>query len=344
MPSTETAKKDGVFRLLARGSALFLAIYVVLSLFAMLRAHTYNLNTWWIDLHFLPSIVDAVLQALLALALFIFAIFSPSKFLLKLFLGLIFLLFTAFAVINSLEVYLTAASGAIRLGFPIPFSLFIALCFVLLTIAAVTKRSSDARPPVSVGARVRTVLVMLLSVILAGILFPLGQVYCFGKTEYRARVEALVVLGAHALPDGTLTYPLQDRVDKAIELYEEEIAPILIMSGGVDADGTDEAQAMKDYAIARGVPAHAIIIDNKGNSTEASALDVIQMADEFGYTRLGAVSSYYHMARIKMLFLANGHDVYTFPATPIKESGNLAFNTVREIPGWWYYWFGAVFF
>jgi uncharacterized SAM-binding protein YcdF (DUF218 family) len=67
------------------------------------------------------------------------------------------------------------------------------------------------------------------------------------------------------------------------------------------------------------------------------------MAEEHNFNRLGAVSSYYHMARIKMLFLANGHDVFTYPATPVMENSNLAFNTVREIPGWWYYWFGAVF-
>lgn len=347
MPSQKTTlRRDGFFRLLARGLALFLALYVALSIFALFRDNAYNLNTWWIDLHFLPAIVGVVLQAVVALALFLFAFLSPARFALRLPLGVIFLLFAVFATINAVEVYLTAASGVIVLGFPVPFSLFIAVAFLLLTIAVLSKRpvkhSRDASRA-NGGSKLKTVSVMLLAVVLSGILFPLGQVYCFGKTEYRSRVDAVVVLGAQVLPNGQLTYPLQDRVDKGIELYKNGITPVLIMSGGVDVEGTDEAAAMRDYAVEQGVPASAILLDSKGNTTEATAQNVVKIAEREGFIRLGTVSSYYHMARIKMLFLANGHDVYTYPATPVLEDGNLAFNTVREIPGWWYYWFGAVF-
>jgi vancomycin permeability regulator SanA len=157
------------------------------------------------------------------------------------------------------------------------------------------------------------------------------------------QVDAVVVLGAHALPDGTLTAPLQDRVDKAIALYNEGITKTLIMSGGIDADGTDEALAMKEYAVALGVPESAIIVDSFGNTTDATSENVVKIAEQYDFEQLGAVSSYYHMARIKMLFLAKCHNIYTFPATPVYESSNLPFNTLREIPGWWYYYFGAVF-
>ncbi|HBT95513.1 MAG TPA: hypothetical protein DEB24_05225 [Coriobacteriia bacterium] len=339
-------RRDGFFRLLARGLALFLALYVALSIFALFRDNAYNLNTWWIDLHFLPALVGAALQAIVALALFVFALFSPARPVLKLPVGIVFLLFAALAGINATEVYLTAASGVIVLGFPVPFSLFIAVAFLLLALATLSKRSADPgrkQGRANGGSGLKTVSVMLLSVVLSGILFPLGQVYCFGKTEYRSRVDAVVVLGAQVLPNGQLTYPLQDRVDKGIRLYRDGLTPVLIMSGGVDVEGTDEAAAMRDYAVKQGVPASAILLDSEGNTTEATAQNVVKIAEQKGFIRLGAVSSYYHMARIKMLFLANGHDVYTYPATPNLEGSNLAFNTIREIPGWWYYWFDAVF-
>ncbi len=343
MPRKATRKGDGFFRSLARGLALFLAIYVALSIFAMVKDASYNLNTWWIDLHFLPSVIGFIMQGILALALFVFAIISPSRFIAKLPLALTLILFTVFAVINSVEVYLTALSGVIVLGFPIPFSLFIAVAFALLTVAVLSKKQSDETRSVTFSNHLRIAFTMLLSVVLAGVLFPLGQVYCFGKTEYRARVDAIVVLGAQVYPSGDLSPALQDRVDKAIELYAGGSTTTLIMSGGIDVDGTDEAKAMKDYAVENGVPASAIMTDNLGSSTEASAQNVVQIAEQNDFTRIGAVSSYYHMARIKMLFLVNGHDVYTFPATPGKEGSNLVFNTFREIPGWWYFWFGFVF-
>lgn len=76
-----------------------------------------------------------------------------------------------------------------------------------------------------------------------------------------ASCDAIVVLGASVLPDGSLSPILQKRVDAAIDLYFRGVAPIVVMSGDGRESNYDEPNAMKAYAIAQGVPESAIYCD-----------------------------------------------------------------------------------
>ena len=197
-----------------------------------------------------------------------------------------------------------------------------------------TQRRRPARPA--------TVLVAIIAVLACGVAFPWGQVYCFGMTDYRnpaEPVDAVVIFGAQVHPDGRLSVTLRNRVDAGIELYEQGCTKMLIMSGGTGWEGVNEAEAMRLYAIERGVPASAILVDVQGNSTELSVANTRALAQKYGYERLGAVSSFYHMARIKMLYLYEGLDVVTVPASSAGEGLATQRAAIREIPGWWFYWF-----
>ena len=66
--------------------------------------------------------------------------------------------------------------------------------------------------------------------------------------------DAIVVLGASVLPDGTPSGILQDRLDDAIALYFAGAAPKIIMSGDNGSASYNECWAMKRYAVERGVP------------------------------------------------------------------------------------------
>lgn len=82
-----------------------------------------------------------------------------------------------------------------------------------------------------------------------------------------ASCDAIVVLGASVLPDGSLSPILQKRVDAAIDLYFRGVAPIVVMSGDGRESNYDEPNAMKAYAIAQGVPESAIYCDGGGYHT-----------------------------------------------------------------------------
>ena len=325
-----------LFVSLARGLAAFFALYSLLSLAAVLLADAYNQNVWWINTGFLPHVFSVLIQLLLTLALGVFAVRAPKHIATRIVLAIpVFAgLFTA--VINTIEVYALASAGAIILKFPLPFSLFVSLVLLFILLAILLGQSY--LPTENKPHKAATALVMLCSVALTIVLFPLGQMYCFGTTDYRVKVDAAVVFGAQVYPDGRPSPTLQDRLDTAIQFYMEGYTPVLVMSGGIDVDGTNEAEVMRDYAIERGVDPRNILIDEYGENTQQTARNTVRSLQEAGFTKVATVSNFYHLARIKMLYLAEGMDVVTVPSQDRKSPSYPLFNVVREIPGWWYYW------
>ncbi|MCL2530012.1 MAG: YdcF family protein [Coriobacteriia bacterium] len=321
---------------LSRGLAAFLALYSLLSLAAVAIFGAYNQNVWWINTGFLPHMVSVLTQIFLTGALGFFAVHVPQNLAARgaVAVPVCFGLFVA--VFNTIDVYMLAASGAIILGFPLPFSFFVSVTFLCILISAFFGHSylEKSRKP-SKGSTFTT---MSFTILVVFFLFPLGQINCFGTTDYRVKVDAAVVFGAQVYPSGVPSQTLQDRLDTAIEFHQEGFAPVLVMSGGIDAGGTNEAEAMRDYAIERGVAPEAIIIDQYGSTTQQTARNTVKSLQEAGFTKVATVSNFYHLARIKMLYLTEGMDVVTVPAKEVKSTAYPLFNVMREIPGWWYYW------
>lgn len=75
-----------------------------------------------------------------------------------------------------------------------------------------------------------------------------------------------IVFGAAVYGD-RLSSVLRDRVDTAIALYQSGVVERIIVSGGTDDAFYNEPNAMRAYAVERGVPASAIIPDYEGNRT-----------------------------------------------------------------------------
>lgn len=88
-------------------------------------------------------------------------------------------------------------------------------------------------------------------------------IYAQAETPYHS---VAIVFGA-AVYNGRLSPILRDRVDTAVALYENGQVERLLMSGGVVVDGRDEPEAMKAYAIERGVAAGDILTDHGGRRT-----------------------------------------------------------------------------
>ncbi len=96
----------------------------------------------------------------------------------------------------------------------------------------------------------------------------------------RNNYDVILVLGRGISPTGELPQSVHACIKKSVELYNENVAPRLIMSGkwSRSFDYTPpltEARTMKDLAISQGIPADAI-------DTEESSLDTIS---NFYYTK-----------------------------------------------------------
>lgn len=111
--------------------------------------------------------------------------------------------------------------------------------------------------------------------------------------------DAIVVAGAGTAPDGTVSHALKRRVDAAVDAFHAGRAPILAFTGGRDTQGNVESAAARTYALSRGVPDAAIVVEDRSHSTEENARYI---AERLGRVRILVVSDCYHVFRCEQVF------------------------------------------
>ena len=106
--------------------------------------------------------------------------------------------------------------------------------------------------------------------------------------------DCILVLGAGLLPDGSPSLMLRERIDTGLRLYEAGAAPKLLMSGDHGREDHDEVNAMKDAALAAGIPSEDVFMDHAGFNT----YDSLYRAEAiFGAERVIIVTQAYHLPR-----------------------------------------------
>lgn len=153
-----------------------------------------------------------------------------------------------------------------------------------------------------------------------------------GRDEARP-AEALVVFGA-AQYNGTPSPVLKARLDRAFELEERGLAPIIITTGGRGGDPHyTEAGVSRDYLVQKGVAAEKILSETRGETTFQSVEGVARLLRQRGAKACVAVSDGFHLYRIKLMFRAYGIAAYgsPAPASPIEADPLLrTFHSWRE--------------
>lgn len=120
-----------------------------------------------------------------------------------------------------------------------------------------------------------------------------------------------------------------ERVIQGIELYKNGYAPKMIMSGGPIMWNLTSADWMKKQAVAAGVPANAILLQRKSESTIEDVVFTLPLIKKNNFKSVILVTSPYHARRSKRTFLrgAAGSDikVISYPA----QNGKF------KVKGWW---------
>ncbi len=140
--------------------------------------------------------------------------------------------------------------------------------------------------------------------------------------DERRPADAIVVLGA-AQYNGRPSPVLQARLDHALKLYRADLAPRVVVTGGVGrGDVESEATVGKRYLTARGVPASAIVLEPEGRSTGESMTAVAEWASKTKVKTVILVSDPFHMARLRAEARRTGITAYLSPTTtsPISEN------------------------
>ena len=140
--------------------------------------------------------------------------------------------------------------------------------------------------------------------------------------------DCILVLGALVRGD-TPSDMLSDRLDVAIGLYFDGVAPVLLMSGDAENPGKyNEVATMKSYAMKAGVPEKDIICDPYGLST----YDCINRAKNvYKYSKLCIVTQEYHLSRA--LYIADKINCEKLQgcSADVRTYRNQFFRDVREI-------------
>jgi vancomycin permeability regulator SanA len=328
-PTSSAGPANGPSRSWARGIALFLGGFALLNVLGGFRSAGFDANLWWIDLRWLPAALGHGFLLLSALCLVAFAVRpagSGWRRSLSLFctagLGLL-------SLVNVVQFYVLLARGAIKAGLPVPLALL-----VCVAAAGVFAGMRQAVAPASWKGLPSVVAVCLACMVA----FPLAQMFCFGKTDYRRAADVAVVLGARVYADGWPSDALADRVRTACALYRQGLVPKLLFSGGPGDGAVHETESMKHMALQLGVRAQDILLDKGGLNTQATVRNTETLFQDVHASRVLVVSHFYHLPRIKLAYQRDGLDVYTVPAKESYLLRQLPFNIAREVVALWVYY------
>ena len=128
-----------------------------------------------------------------------------------------------------------------------------------------------------------------------------SQVWMAGRTDDRRAVDAIVVMGA-AQYDGRPTQQFKARLDHALELWLDGVAPIIVTTGGNQpgdrfTEGGSGAKYLNDW----GVDASSLVIEETGSTTRRSLVGVAELLAERGAEHVVIVTEPFHALRSKLI-------------------------------------------
>jgi uncharacterized SAM-binding protein YcdF (DUF218 family) len=336
----DSHRGSAVGLVLARSAALFLGGYIALGLADSLRDRSFDPALWLVDLRFLPWALAETLLAVTAATLLAFAWRPAASGPRRHLTTAVCAALAAVAAANGAVFYVVWAQGRISPDWPVPLSFVIAAVFVALVVASRAARPAPAgagRPRGAAvrGAAVRGVAILACAVCWAAA-FPLAQQFFFGTTDYARPAQAAVVPGAEVYADGRPSIALKGRVLTAVDLYKRGLVRTLVFSGGRNG-AVSQVTAMRTLALQQGVPASAILCDERGLNTAATVRDTVPLLRAHGLRQVIAVSDFYHLPRIKLAFSSAGIDVLTVPARGGAWIKQTPFLIVRDDAGFWVY-------
>lgn len=169
----------------------------------------------------------------------------------------------------------------------------------------------------------RRSLLILCCIPLLALLFYAGwverQIRMQSDLEQARPADVIVVMGAAAYR-GKPSPVLKARLDHALFLYLQGISPRVATTGGAGGDPVfTEAETMRDYLVARGVPSEAIIVEPQSASTVESTAAVGEIMSRMGLRSCVLVSDGYHIFRSKRMLEERGFRVYGSPRPSVPK-------------------------
>lgn len=139
------------------------------------------------------------------------------------------------------------------------------------------------------------VIAIFLAVSILGFAIFIGVGYYLSPQDTPQKADAIVVVSG-----GQTT----SRAAKGIELFKQGFAPNIIFSGAAIDDGPSNAFAMREQALAQGIPKQNIYIDEISQNTYENAIHSKKIIQELNAQKIILVTSPYHQRRANKTFRA----------------------------------------
>ena len=185
--------------------------------------------------------------------------------------------------------------------------------------------------------KLKKILIILAILIVLGAILVLGiNAYVKASTKNQIiknndysnlkDIDCIIVLGAGVWGENPSPM-LEDRLLEGIKLYENNVAPKIIMTGDHGREEYDEVNVMKKFAMEKGVPSGDIFMDHAGFSTYES---LYRAKEIFEADKVVIVTQEYHLYRA--LHIANqlGIEAYGVNSDPRQYVG-ATYREIREI-------------
>ena len=234
------------------------------------------------------------------------------------------------------------AALAFLFKFVIPgysFSALVCLCLIALIVFYTVMPMVGVKFPVFAKTTTRVfTVILIIGLLIVGVTEAIIIKASFGSPKEQC--DYLLVLGAKVRHDGP-SVSLWDRIYATADYMESHPDVIVIVSGGQGPDEhMTEAQAMYDELVKLGVDPERIWLEDKATSTWENmnfSLDLVEEKTGIRPTRLGVLSSEYHLFRASLFAKKCG--VEEFIGVPARTSrlSQMINHFMREVAGVWHY-------
>lgn len=175
------------------------------------------------------------------------------------------------------------------------------------------------------GVLRRAVLCLIVAVLIASCIWfwwLFLQIRQTSLIDQAAPADAIAVFGA-AEYYGRPSPVLNARLQHALDLYRQGLAPLIICLGGGVNTQYSEGAVGQAFFLSHGVPESRIIAETTSRDTEESVARLAAIARENGLRKILAVSDGTHMFRIRQLSQAQGLHVLLSPRPPGRSVSEL---------------------
>ena len=245
------------------------------------------------------------------------------------------------SIVIPLILCLALAMAAVCLHFfAVGYSFSVLVCCVLMGIILFYTISAQLKhkfPKTMKWLHRIFTVVLCIGILVVGITEALVIKASFGDPEESC--EYIVVLGAMVRESGP-SASLQDRIDAAYDYLTAHPDVIAIVSGGKgEKEPITEAQCMYDALTQMGIDPRRIWMEDKATSTWENihfTLDLVEEKTGARPTKLGILSSEYHLLRASLFADAAGIESIGIPAKT-SVFGQKVNHFMREVAGIWHY-------